>query len=421
MQSKKYSLAQSFNWFSQSILLALFALLLMQLGQAKAANQNDDHPVCVAPGHWQSPQHGSEIQHAALLDDMAKRPVVMLGESHTSAEHHRWQLQTLAGLYGRNPNMVLAFEAFPRAVQPVLDRWIRGELEEKKFLELSRWNEVWRYDPDIYMPLFHFARMHRIPMRALNVERDLIRAVRQQGWASIDANQREGVSDPLPPSKAYRDSLKMVFDLHGDENNKEKTPPSTADKKRFESFIEVQTLWDRAMAEALAQVRMAGGEPLVVAIVGRGHLEYGFGIPHQLADLGINNPAVLLPWDKGLPCDQLKTSEGLAIADAVFGVDGPATASGPAHPMLGVQIEAGKKGIRVIKVVKNSVAATAGLEADDLIVQAAGMKMTKAVELVTTIRAMNPGTWLPLVIRRDGNRLDVIAKFPIQTISPKHP
>lgn len=421
MHSKKYSLAPSFNWLSHGISLGLLAILLIQPGQAKAASQNDDSPVCVTPGHWQSPQNGSEIKPATLFEDIAKRPVVLLGEAHTSAEHHRWQLQTLAGLFGRNSNMVLGFEAFPRAVQPVLDRWIRGELDEKEFIKLSRWNEVWRYDPDIYMPLFHFARMNRIPMRALNVERDLIQAVRRQGWASLDTNQRQGIGDPLPPSKAYRESLKRVFDMHGDEKDETETPLSLADKGRFESFIEVQTLWDRAMAEAIAQVRTAGGEPVVVAIVGRGHAEYGFGISHQLADLGIDNAAVLLPWDKDLPCDQLKTADGLVIADAVFGVDGPATASGPAHPMLGVQIEAGEKGIRIIKVVENSVAAAAGLEGDDIIVQAAGMKMARTVELVTTIRAMNPGTWLPLVILRDGNRHDVIAKFPMQTKSPKHP
>jgi len=414
MHSKIFSLAQSLKWLS-------FVILLIQSGHVMAAGQNKGGTACVAPGHWQSPKNGSEIKQTALLKAMAKRPIVLLGEAHTSAEHHRWQLHTLAGLYGRNPNMVLGFEAFPRAVQPVLDRWIRGELDEKKFIELSRWNEVWRYDPDIYMPLFHFARMHRIPMRALNVERDLIRAVRHQGWASIDTKQREGVGDPLPPSKAYRESLAEVFQMHGDENNKKETPLSPADQKRFESFIEVQTLWDRAMAESLAHVRMAGGEPLVVAIVGRGHVEYGFGISHQLSDLGIDNAAILLPWDKELSCDQLKSRDGLAIADAVFGVDGPARASGPAHPLLGVQIENSDKGIRIIKVVEASVAAAAGLEGDDIIVQAAGMKMTKTVELVTTIRAMNPGTWLPLVILRDGKQLDIVAKFPLQKKLPKHP
>jgi len=375
------------------------------------ATTNDSYgPACVAPGHWQSPTDGSPIKQTDLVKEMASRPVVLLGESHTSAEHHRWQLHTLAALYGRNPNMVLGFEAFPRTVQPVLDRWIRGEISEKKLIELSRWNDVWRYDPELYMPLFHFARMHRIPMRALNVERDLIHAISQNGWASINTDKRQGIGDPRPPSKAYRESLKNVFAQHGDEEKSE--PLNKADEKKFTRFIEVQTTWDRAMAEAIAQVRTAGGNPLVIAIVGRGHVEYGFGIPHQLADLGIDKSAVLLPWDKGLPCDQLKTSDGLAVADAVFGVDEPTPTSSPAHPKLGVQIKNSDAGVSIIKVGKGSVAASTGLKVGDLIVQAAGMKISKTLELVAIIQNMSPGTWLPLAILREGKPIDVIAKFP---------
>lgn len=403
-----------------AVLPLVFSLaLLLVPGPVQAAGQDAAGPACVAAGQWQSPADGSRIRQEVLLDEMAARPVVLLGEAHTSAEHHRWQLHTLAALYARNPNMVLGFEAFPRAVQPVLDRWIRGELAEKKFLELSRWYDVWRYDPDLYMPLFHFARMHRIPMRALNVERDLIRNVSQNGWAAMDSAKREGVGDPLAPSTAYRESLKKVFGLHGDEN--ESTEPTQIDEKRFASFVEIQTIWDRAMAEAIANVRTAGGKPLVVSIVGRGHVEYGFGISHQLSDLGINNAAVLLPWDKGLPCEQLKTSAGLAVADAVFGVDAPQNPSGPAHPMLGVQIENTDKGVRVIRVVDASLAAAAGIEGGDLIVHAAGVKVSKTIELVTTIKAMSPGTWLPLGILRDGKALDIIAKFPSQAEAPKQP
>ncbi len=397
------------------LIFALTGAVLILPAPAQAEQQ-----ACVATGHWQSPRDGSTIKQSKLLDDMAKRPIVLLGEAHTSGEHHRWQLHTLAALYGRNPNMVIGFEAFPRAVQPILDRWIRGELSEKKFIDLSRWNDTWRYDPSLYMPLFHFARMHRIPMRALNVERALIRAVSQDGWAAIDGARREGVGDPKAPSKAYRESLTKVFAMHGEHEAEKQPAPalSKADAERLAHFIEVQTIWDRAMAEALAQVRTAGGKPLVVAIVGRGHVEYGFGIPHQLADLGIDDAAVLLPWDKGQACDLLKTADDLVIAEAVFGVDEPADSVKPAPPMLGVQIESTDKGVRVIKVVSGSVAAAAGLKVGDIITDAGAVKMTKTMELVSTIHAISPGSWLPLVILRDGKALDVIAKFPHQPHQP---
>ncbi len=387
--------------------LLLFLLLL-----APSTVWGAEASSCVPPGRWQDPANGVTLDPPRLLADMARRPVVLLGETHTNAEHHRWQLHTVAALFALNPNMVLGFEAFPRAAQPVLDRWSRGDLTERDFLRLSRWNEVWRYDSGFYMPLFHFARMNRIPMRALNVDRDLVRRASRDGWSSVPEGERDGVGDPAPPSQAYRASLRKVFSQHGDD--REDTPLSEAGEKMLAGFIEGQTVWDRAMAEAVADARTAGGEPLVVAIVGRGHLEYGYGISHQLADLGIENAAVLLPWEQALPCDELKSPDGVPVAHAVFGLAEPEEKDKPPHPMLGVQIEtaADNGGVKVVKVLDGSVAKTAGLQDGDLIVEAAGLPMTRTGDLVATIHRHNPGTWLPLVIVRDGERRQVVAKFP---------
>lgn len=60
--------------------------------------------------------------------------------------------------------------------------------------------------------------------------------------------------------------------------------------------------WDRAfacnMAHALHEIPPADPKPIIIGIIGRGHLEYGHGTPYQLADLGITDTAVLLTSDK---------------------------------------------------------------------------------------------------------------------------
>jgi uncharacterized iron-regulated protein len=400
-------------------MLIIFTIVMCMSVIFTLSHAGESTPTCVPVGHWKVPEDGSEISETLLLDDLQRRPVVMLGETHTSAEHHRWQLHVLSALYGRNQNMVIGFEAFPRTLQPVLDRWTRGELSKDKFIELARWNEIWRYDPALYMPLFNFARMHRIPMRALNVERSLIQKISRNGWASISTDQRRGIATPQPPSKGYTQSLTDIFSMHGNMYKKD-AAPSEVDTKKLASFIEAQTFWDRAMAEAIAQARTAGGNPLVVAIVGRGHVEYGYGISHQLADLGIRNGAVLLPWDKGLACDGLKTSEGFPIAHAVFGVDELPELKKPYQPLLGVQIKTAPNGVRIIKVIDGSIAASGGLQKNDLIIQAAGMKIIKSEELVEIISNQAPGTYLPLRILRDGKGLDVTAKFPTLSENKSH-
>ena len=96
---------------------------------------------------------------------------------------------------------------FPRRVQPALDRWVAGELDEAEFLRASEWREVWGFDPALYLPIFHFARMNRIPLLAVNVERSLIagrvrEGLRRDPGERARRRQRAGIGD-----SAYEDML----------------------------------------------------------------------------------------------------------------------------------------------------------------------------------------------------------------------
>ncbi|MBT4219992.1 MAG: PDZ domain-containing protein [Rhodospirillaceae bacterium] len=362
--------------------------------------------ACVPTGRWIAPATGRTLEAQQMIADMARRPVVLLGETHTSEEDHRWQLQTIAALFGRNPNMVIGFESFPRAAQPVLDRWTRGELSKQEFLEQSRWNEVWRYDASLYMGLFDFVRMHRIPMRALNVDMSLPRRIGEHGRDGIPESDMEGVGAPAPPADDYRQSLREIFDKHVGKHREDRS---------FDNFVAAQQTWDRAMAEALADARTAGGNPLVIGIIGSGHLEYKHGVPAQLLDLGIDNAAVLLTWDRGASCEQMASKSGTPVADAVFGTDAPAHHS-TQRPKLGVMIETTgdgeRPGARVARVVEDSVASAAGLKKGDVVINAASMPIENTAQLIALIQRHSPGTWLPMTVLRDGVEKDIVAKFP---------
>jgi len=403
-------------------LLSLLGLMFVAACTLPASGHphGDAGEACVPAGQWRSPATNIPIAHGALIDAMAKRPIVLLGETHTNTEHHRWQLHTVAALYGRNPNMVLGFEAFPRSVQPVLDRWVRGELSDIEFLKQTEWFKVWRFDPGLYLPLFHFARQNRIPMVALNVGRELIELVRKDGWKAVPIDSREGVGDPAPPTptflhyhaNVYADHEKRKGNHGGTEKPKEPVLPELDDPD-FVRFVAAMQTWDRAMAEGLATASRREGDPLVVGIIGRGHLHYGFGITYQLNDLGITGAATLLPWDPDDGCDEFTLEGGPVVADAVFGVEarqGPPAK--PSGPLLGVRIKDDDGGIRIMQVVGGSVAEAAGLAKDDLIVNAAGLDITKTTQLITIVKRQSPGTWLPLEIKRDGAVVKIVAKFP---------
>lgn len=359
--------------------------------------------ACVLAGVWADPGTGVSLAREAVIARAAAAGIVVLGETHDNPEHHLWQYQTIAALHARGGAVTLGFEMFPRRAQPVLDAWVAGELDASGFLEAVEWDRVWGFDAAFYMPLFDFARINRIPMIALNVSGDLMDSVRQRGWDAVPEAMREGVSDPAPPEPAYRDQLDQVYREHLERQNKE---PDTAGLERF---IDAQLTWDRAMAEALFAAAAAPEKPLVIGVIGAGHVENRWGVPHQLAALGRDGIAVLLPWDRGRDCADLTAG----LADAVFGLDLAEIdeASEPWRPRLGVMIKTVEGVLRVLEVVNDSVAQAAGIEADDVIVTAAGVAIVEPVDLVTVIGRQAPGTWLPLTLERDGVTRDVIAKF----------
>jgi len=347
---------------------------------------------------------GAKVDSKEVIARAAQSSVVLLGEVHDSAEHHRWQLQVLAGLYAARPDMVIGLEMFPRRVQKALDRWVAGEVSESEFLKDSDWINVWRFDPYLYMPIFNFARMNRIPMIALNISDPLRVAVRKKGFEGVPETEREGLARPADVNEAYIERLLEVFREH--EANGKKRPDALRDDPEFRRFVEMQALWDGAMAQGIAAARELPGHPLVVGIMGRGHLENGDGVPYQLKALGINGVMTLLPWDRENDCKELVAG----LADVVFGVAAPPRVK-PRRQLLGIRIEFKDGGVHVIEVQKGSVAEAADLRVGDVITEIAGSPVKRNFDVMAAVRRQAPGTWLPIAVKRAGEPVEIVARF----------
>lgn len=376
--------------------LAVIALSTLGLACSAQDLQNRAES-CGQPGLWLAPTAAGAraTEAAALLDRLAAQQTVLLGETHDSAEDHRWQLHTLAQLHARRPVLAIGFEMFPRRLQPVLDRWVAGELSEADFLRQAEWDKVWGYDARLYLPLFHYARMNRLPMLALNVERDLVERVGKDGWEAVPVDQREGLGRPAEPLPAYRTELRTVFAHH---------PEKQQDEASFARFVEAQTVWDRAMASGIAAHLAKQPDALVVGILGAGHVRHGYGVAHQLKDLGVARVAGLMTWNVAQPC----SAAAPGLADALYAVATPA--ENP--PRLGISMAPADDGVRIAEVVKGSVAEAAGIKAGDVVTQVAGRPARSPQDLRQAVQRQAPGTWLPFRVRRDGADVDLVARFP---------
>jgi uncharacterized iron-regulated protein len=357
---------------------------------------------CLSRGEWRalSANGPRAIRPDEVLAGTKDAGFVLLGEEHDNPDHHRWQLHSLAMLHAARGQLVIGMEMLPRQAQPVLDRWVSGGMSEASLLRETQWNKVWGFDPDLYLPILHFARLHRVPLVALNVNRELIREVSARGWKAIPNERREGVGDPSPPNATYREQLRSWYEQHGKR--------SDDDPAAFERFVEAQLTWDRAFAEALAGAATRNPGALVAGIIGSGHLLNGYGVPHQLRAMGAGAAKVWLPVSSESACSELTAG----LADAVFAVGSGAVAD---RPRLGVLLDEGTAGPRVREVVSGSVAERAGVQRGDRVMTAAGLRMASASDLIALIKRQPPGTWLPIMVERSGQEVELVAKFPAAT------
>ncbi|MGQ0704250.1 MAG: ChaN family lipoprotein [Gemmatimonadales bacterium] len=235
------------------------------------------------------------IDFESLLVRLSRADLVFVGEQHDDPSTHRMQLAVLEGIARRRDSVVLALEMFERDVQPLLDRYLRGEMSEDSLLGSGRpWK---RYATD-YRPLVEFARERGWPVIASNVPRPLASLVARTGLPGLDTlapDSRQHAAEQLdcPRDRYYERFVKAMGDVfaHGPTSNGD----STDAELRIRRMYEAQCLKDETMAESIARVWRPGR--LVVHVNGAFHTDFGHGTAARAAGrlraMGGSKPVVV--------------------------------------------------------------------------------------------------------------------------------
>lgn len=331
----------------------------------------------------------SRQQLRQLLEGASRLEAVLLGEVHTRAADHDWQLRTLEALSQRGHPLTLGLEMVPAARQSILSRFGSGQLDERGFLAEVDWPGVWGHDPEMYLPILRWARRHGVPLLALNLEPELVRRVRREGLAAIPPAKREGIGTPVPAGAPYRERLRSAWQAHASLEPGKGNAISPAEAEDLERFIGSQLLRDRAMAERIAAAHRRNPALLVVALIGRGHLEGNDGVPAQLRHLGITHVVALqrpeLPEGCGPP---------------------------PAGARLGAYLESGDGAVWVRQVAPGSVAEAGGLQPGDRVLAVNGEAVQRAGQVIRRVLQQPAGAPLRLLIERGGRTLTLTLRFP---------
>ncbi|MGD1855601.1 MAG: ChaN family lipoprotein [Leptolyngbyaceae cyanobacterium] len=227
----------------------------------------------------QTPQLAQNMSqaHSELLAEFVEADVLYLGETHTDEADHIAQLEIITAMHETRGDIAIGLEMFQRPFQPVLDRYIAGEITEAELVEQSEYETRWGFDWELYAPIMRYAQTNQIPLIALNTPREITRKVAREGLSSLTGSDLEyipPIADIDTSDENYQAMVAQVFGHHGGHGN---SGPS------FENFFAAQVLWDETMAESVADYVTASPETRVIVLAGEGHVVFDFGIPNRVA------------------------------------------------------------------------------------------------------------------------------------------
>jgi uncharacterized iron-regulated protein len=334
---------------------------------------------------------GDTIDPRTLASRLAAARLVLVGEEHTSIESHRVELQVIRALEDAGRHVLIGLEMFPYPEQSSLDAWSEGRWTEAEFLIKGRWYEVWGYRWNYYRDIFLHGREARLPFVAVNVPREVVSTVRQQGLSAVPP----AAADHLPPSidvdsaehlRFFRAALEQGG-LHG-------SMPNDAVK----SMLTAQATWDAAMAWNAARALDRAHDPsaVVVLLAGSGHVGYGLGIERQ-AKAWFKAPiASVMPMpvaDDAGPIASVRAS----YANFIWGV---AREASPAWPSFGISTRDGDDGRRQVIDVEKDSPAHGRIENGDVILRIGDVAIDGREAMNRAIAAYEWGDLATLVVKR---------------------
>jgi len=349
---------------------------------------------------------GATLTPSGLAARLADRRVVFLGESHTSHEFHRVQLQVIEALHRAGREVLIGLEMYPYTHQEHLDRWVSGLYSEPGFIELSGWYETWSYNWRYYRDIFLFARDVGVPMFAINVPRAVVSQVRKQGLDGLTEEE----TAYLPPSvdtdsEEHRQLFKAFFDeddpLH-----------SMMSEEQWDGMFQAQCTWDAAMGynAVRALERHGGPDAVMVVLIGSGHVAYGLGIERQARRWSSEGMASLIPItvedDDGEPIAAVTAS----YADLLWGLPPEVDTL---YPSLGLSTTAieGEEHRKVIHISEESVAARADFQLGDVLLAVDGVALEGKAPLNREMAQKRWGDTATFKIRRDDAEREVVVHF----------
>jgi uncharacterized iron-regulated protein len=196
--------------------------------------------------------------------------IVLLGEVHDNAEHHRQRLALLRGAIDAGWRPALALEQLDRERQADVERARRERPRDAQHVIDAAGGAGWSWDS--YRPFIELALEHELPLVAANLSRSDARVIAQRGLGAVfDADSLA----TLGLDRAVPADWQAAQEREIDAGHCQALP-----REAWPALARVQLARDAVMAGLLRE-RGARG---IVLLAGNGHVRRDLGVPRWLPE-----------------------------------------------------------------------------------------------------------------------------------------
>jgi len=341
---------------------------------------------------------GTELDRSELFALLARKRVVFIGEGHDNIYDHQVELAVIKNLYQRSSGqLAVGFEMLSYFNQEKVDLWLAGGLSDEDFIRLFA--DDWGVANFVYYrEIFNYLKAHKIPIRALNVNRQekmkfmrgLMAADKEKNIKTVDSATE--TADPYQ-EEALQAMFKGHAQGHGDVG----------------VFIEVHKLWEDTMAHNIKAYleSPAGSDRKLIVIAGGFHIAHGYGLPRRVFQQAkVDYCTLLTHTPEKLVENERQTMDvdfpelPLYLCDYLWCV--PYRNLKDEQIRLGIGMQPAEHGVEIVMVGEGSAAEKFGLQIGDLVIACNGKKIKEPIDLSILLLQEVKGQTIRLQIERAG-------------------
>lgn len=201
----------------------------------------------------------------AYWDQLAPARVIYIGETHNSNSDHEYEWDVLKGLKARGTHYTVAWEMFDLTQQELLDQWAARQLTTETFLQRTDFQAHWGTLSVLYEKMLRWSLAEGVPSLAIN--------------APAAASHKLALGQPLDANE----KAMLPSGFHplpgGFEHFSEQMAGGPHAGAEMRNLFQAQLLWEQTMATRILEFLAAHPDQKLVVLLGRGHVENGFGVP----------------------------------------------------------------------------------------------------------------------------------------------